>query len=177
MKKIFMLIVFLFFTALSLSGGGGTRPEPNSAGCENNGFEMRLYSDRAVYKTTDAIKVWATLQYVGDGDTVTIWHGEPYMVFSITDGKNFNSGGSILTVLTSTVLKQGKLYRFDYQKSGGWDAGGPDAAFWENFYREKELRLPAGEYTISVDGWFSLTDAVIGSESGLRCELKILVEP
>ena len=192
MMKIIVLFIAVIIFISTLSGCDGASlstatPSPanppitldsgeNSAGCAKSGFEMAIFSDKKIYKTTDAIKIWAMLEYVGKNDTVTIWHGDPYIVFSITDGKDFNSDGFVATVLTSTDLIRGELYRFDYQKSGGWDANDPNAGFWENFYKESDLSLPAGEYTVTALGDFSLTENVADSQSGLSCDLKIKVE-
>jgi len=155
--------------------------------CHASGFEMKLFSDKQVYQNTDEIKIYATLEYVGEGETVTIWHGLPYMVFSITDGKDFNSSGAVATILKPTTLNKGEVYHFDYEKSGGYGEDDPDADFWRSFYAQKELYLPEGNYTVSVDGAFSLSgytvsesgeisySAVDESRSGLRCELPIQV--
>ena len=140
-----------------------------------NDFEINLFADKKIYKTTDKINIWATLKYVGNNDTVKIWHGSSYMIFSITDGKDFNVEGVINTMLTSTILEKNKLYRFDYQKSGGFDADGPKADFWEKFYQEKYLLLPAGEYTITVKGDFDIYDDLQNSDD-LLCSLTIKVE-
>ncbi|MDR1185535.1 MAG: hypothetical protein LBK67_12180 [Coriobacteriales bacterium] len=148
----------------------------NRASCTGDGFEVRLFSDKEVYKSTDTIQIWATLEYNGDEDVVTIWHGYPCMGFSLTDGKDFNVDGVVLTVLTSTEIEKGNVYRFYYQKSGAWSADDPDADFWEDFYKEKDLVLPEGEYTVTVRGDFSLTEEPFDSQSGLLCELKIKVE-
>ncbi|MCL2507887.1 MAG: hypothetical protein FWF05_01785 [Oscillospiraceae bacterium] len=161
----------------SSSSISSSSPEQETIGsvCQSNDFEMLLFSDKQVYKTTDAIQIWATLEYKGGGPAVKIWHGKPYIVFSITDGKDFNAEGMVLTLLISTVLKKGKVYRFDYKKSGGYGEDDLDADFWKSFYAEKNLFLPVGEYTVSVSGAFSLTETVTDSHSGLLCELKIKV--
>ena len=153
-----------------------SEPATNSVSHSANDFEMRLFSDKQFYKTTDTISIWATLEYIGNNDAITIWSGDPFMVFSITDGKDFNVHGFIHTVLMQTILTKGEVYHFDYQKSGGWAADAPDASFWENFYAEKDLLLPPGEYTIILRGAFSLTENIVESPSGLLCELKIRVE-
>jgi len=152
--------------------GLGTNSITHSA----NDFELTLFSDKKVYKTTDAIHIWATLKYVGDNDTITIWHGKPYILFSITDGKDFNTIVFIQQILIETVLEKGELYHFDYRKIGGWYNDAPDASFWESFYQERNLYLPEGEYTVSVSGEFGLTEKTSESPSGLLCELKIKVE-
>ena len=143
---------------------------------KTNDFTLKLYTDNSVYSTDEAIKIWATLEYVGDENSITIWHGDPYIVFSITDGADFYISDFIHDILTSTVLEKGEQYRFDYVKSGGWDTEGPDADFWENFFQEEELKLPAGTYTISVDGEFYLSEDILSAEKGPSCELQITVQ-
>ena len=141
-----------------------------------NDFTLKLYTDNSVYSTDETVKIWATLEYVGDENSVTIWHGDPYIVFSITDGADFYISDFIHDILTSTVLEKGEQYRFDYVKSGGWDTEGPDADFWENFFQEEELKLPAGTYTISVNGAFYLSKDILSAEKGPSCELQIAVQ-
>ena len=177
-KAIAFGIALLFLPAMFAGCGNANNPEQgeNSISHSANDFQMNLFSDKEVYKTTDVIQIWATLEYTGNDDAIMIWSSDPYMIFSITDGKGFDTGGVAVDVLLSTVLTKGETYRFDYQKSGGWSADDPDAAFWENFYQEKDLRLPAGEYTITLNGAFSLTETILDSRSGLVCELKIRVE-
>jgi hypothetical protein len=83
---------------------------------------------------SEQIFILATLEYIGDEDTVTIWHGDPYILFSISDGKDFNSDGIFAASSGSIVLSKAETYRFDYQKSGGWGADDPNAGFWEKIY-------------------------------------------
>jgi len=149
----------------------------------DNDFIMTLSSDKRTYKSKDKIIIWGTLEYVGDNDEVTIWHGCPFMLFSVTDGDYYNLGTGVVDILTNSVLEKGKVYHFDYQKSGGWDANAPDAEFWENFFSEKDLILPRGEYTITLRGDFSLSDSddfpfpeeLLRNKSGLECILDLVV--
>lgn len=124
----------------------------------NKIFELNLFSDKTIYKTTENIKIWATLKYIGSNSQVKIWHGLPYINFGISDGKEFNIGTAVASILTSTLLEKDKLYSYDYVKSGGYSADDPKADFWKAFYEEKDLYLPEGNYTITVGGAFSLTD-------------------
>lgn len=154
---------------------GGSSSEISDI-CTANDFVLKLLADKASYTTDEAIQIRATLEYVGEKDTVTIWHGIPYISFSLTDGADFNVDGIIMTVLTSTELNKGEVYEFDYVKSGGFSADDPNAEFWEKFYREEDLRLPAGTYTVSVRGAFSLSEDVANDDSGLSCQLQIEVK-
>jgi len=151
----------------------------NSAIHSNNDFIMTLNSDKHVYSTTDIIKLWGTLEYVGGDDTITIYSSCPFMLFSITGGYDFDFGRVMGTItadlLVESVLESGRVYHFDYQKTGGWSLDDPDAKYWELFFSEEDLLLPVGEYSIILIGGFSLSERIIGSESGLRVELTIVV--
>ena len=151
----------------------------NSSTHINNDFVMTLNADDFSYSTTDVIRIWGTLEYTGDSDTVEIWHGCPFMSFSIAGGDEFDfgdvMGGFRVDVLASSVLERGKVYHFEYQKSGGWGADDPDADFWEYFFNEKDLIMPVGEYTITLVGDFGLSERVMDSASGLRAELSFNV--
>jgi len=145
----------------------------------NNDFIMTLNSDKHIYSTRDIIMIWGTLEYVGDNETVEIWHGCPFMGFSIAGGDAFDFGSVMrdvmLFVLVSSVLERGRVYHFDYIKSGGWSADDPNAEYWESFFSKKDLLLPVGEYTITLNGNFGLSERVSDSESGLSAELKFVV--
>ena len=147
----------------------------NNVTHEYNDFIMTLSSDKQVYSPTDVIKIWATLEYVGDNDTIEIWYGCPFMNFSVVGGI-YELYGMTIDILTSSILKKNHVYHFDYQKSGSWGADEPDAKFWENFFSIKDLSLPAGEYAITLHGGFSISESVLGSESGLKCGLIITVK-
>jgi hypothetical protein len=84
--------------------------------------------------------------------------------------------GLVNEVRKETRLKRGETYSFSYAKSGGYDANAADADYWEAFYSERDLYLPPGEYSIVLNGAFSLSEDVANSPSGLRCELRITVE-
>lgn len=151
----------------------------NSVTHESNNFIMTLNSDGHTHNTADAIRIWGTLEYVGEGDTVEIWHGCPFMVFSIGGGGEIDftdvAGGFVIEILTSSVLERGRVYHFNFQKSGAWSADDPNAEFWENFFAEEDLFLPVGEYVIVLRGDFGLTERTLESKSGLIAELRIVV--
>jgi hypothetical protein len=149
---------------------------PNTVFHTNNDFIMTLNSDKHTYDSTDIIKIWGTLEYVGDDDAITIYSSCPFMLFSIAGG-DFGSGmgASAADVLVTSVLERGRVYHFEYQKSGGWSADDPNAENWERFFSESDLLLPAGEYTFTLSGGFSMSDRIIGSESKLLCDLRIVI--
>lgn len=186
--RVFKIIMFVFsvFVMLLFTGcqekAASTITETSATSMtsafaqDNRLFELELYSDKTAYNTTDKIKIWATLKYIGPDDQITIWHGDPYISFYISDGKDFDIGGIVHTVLRSTKLDKDKLYQFEYSKNGGYSADDPKADFWKEFYAEKDLYLPEGEYTVKVCTAFSLTEDVVKSEYNQSDELKITVK-
>ncbi|MCL2198204.1 MAG: hypothetical protein FWB80_04695 [Defluviitaleaceae bacterium] len=146
----------------------------NSVTYTGNYFIITLNSDKKVYSPTDIISIWGTLEYIGENDSIEIWHGCPFIHF-LVEGGIFNFGGGQRDILASSVLQRNRVYHFDFHKSGGWSADAPDAEFWENFFREENLILPAGEYTITIKGAFGLTERVPDNPSGLMAKLTIIV--
>ena len=149
----------------------------NSVTHTTDDFVMTLNSDRDTYSSEDIIIIWGTLEYVGDNDSIEIWSSCPFMLFTIAGGDKFGSGmgGSVVDVLVSSVLEKGRVYHFDYQKSGGWIGEDPNAEYWENFFSTKDLFLTEGEYSITLSGGFGLSERVQDRPSELRAELSISV--
>jgi len=151
----------------------------NTVSHTNNDFVITLNSDKQVYRTTDTIRIWGTLEYIGDKDTIEISSGCPFMIFSIAGGNERDFGdvmnGASVDVMFGSILERGRVYHFEYQKSGGWSASDPDAEYWEEFFSEEDLKLPEGEYTITLFGRFGLSEMTPESERGLKTELNIVV--
>lgn len=169
------LLVFVFLSGCQIKEVSNVEGSDKTVQDYNKLFELKLYSDKQVYKTTDKIMIWATLKYIGSKDQITIWHGDPYINFYISDGKEFNIGGIVNTILTTTTLERNKLYKFDYIKNGGYSNDDTNAEFWKKFYSEKDLILPEGEYIIKVGGGFSLSEKDTQS-SNLSEQISIKVE-
>lgn len=174
-SALLVLLPLLFATGCSQAAAPSPSPPGPPAKDYKGLFELKLYTDKLAYRTTEKIAIWATLEYVGENSGITIWHGDPPITFRISDGKKFDSGGIVYDILTSTSLDKGKPYRFEYQKSGGYDANQSDAAFWKKFYSEKDLYLPAGKYTVTVRGDFSVNENDPGEKNNLDQSVEITV--
>lgn len=148
----------------------------NTVSCNTKDFTMTLNTNKKVYNKNEKIKIWTTLKYTGNKDNITIWHAgsaetDTYFNYFITDGKDFNLESVTTLMLKSTELKKNKLYYYKYEKSGGY--GEEDAEFWEEFFKEKDLYLPLGNYTITASSGFGLSDS--DQNIGLKCNLEIKV--
>jgi hypothetical protein len=139
-------------------------------------FELTVFTGKQVYKTTDIIDIWAAFKYIGYEEEIKIFHSSEYLVYTIFDGEKYYNEGIVSNILISSVLKKGETELHSFRKSGSWSADEPDAAYWEDFYSQPDLRLPAGEYTITAHVDFSLSENdIIGTRNQFKAELQITV--
>jgi len=185
MKKLSILImlsIFLFSSCSSITPKElGTKRLNNGSdnnikyktnkyiSYENNDglFKVTLFIEDGVHTSKKHIDIFSTIEYVGNDDSIKIWHGLPYFNYTIFDGEHYYSEGITETILTHTVLKKGQVYTKPFSKSGGWSNNDPDAEYWESYYMDKELKLPPGKYTLVAYCDFGL------SEDDLNYENKI----
>lgn len=113
-------------------------------------FEMVLYMDKKQYTANEAIRCYATLKYIGKDDSITIYHSDPLIGFALKDNQYFHGELASDSVLRTTTMKKGEILFFDYQKAGGWSDEDVNASFYQKFYAQPELILPAGKYELTA---------------------------
>ena len=124
---------------------------------ERDFFELKVFSDKQIYKTTDKIHIWTTLKYVGTNQSIKIWHAGPRIMFYISDGKDINIGGAkFLVDWRYTILRRNKVYAYN-ARNLSVDGNDPLVAYWETHNSGISLNLPEGEYEIKAVGDFSLS--------------------
>ncbi|QOX65764.1 hypothetical protein FRZ06_21625 [Anoxybacterium hadale] len=121
-------------------------------------FLVNTYIKKLQYKETEEISLYSTIEYIGQKDRIDIWSGEPYFHHMIYKNGEVFTGGATLDMLKKTELKKGEIYTIPFSKSGGFSEDDPDADFWRDFYSEKTLKLPKGEYTFSGITSFTLDE-------------------
>lgn len=164
-----LVIVGLSCTALVADAG------PSSV--DDSVFKLSIHTDKNEYAAGEAVSCYATLEYVGEEDSLRIYSSDPLVYFTIQGGR-FTGDYAVSDELMTTTFKKNEPVRFDFVKSGGYSADDADAAFWESWYAEPELMLPAGTYTISAkaDGFFD-EDDYAGSKYTLTAARTIFVTP
>jgi len=180
MKKLITLLFIVIFLAgctNSYEDSDCSSLDAPFSYIESDDFILRLFVDNNTYQTGEVITVWAELEYIGENESITIYHSEPYLVFQIVGDNGFEMLPYRVDVLESSILVRDETYHFDFQKSGEWSLDDEDAEFWENFFDEPNLILPPGEYTITVVAAFSLSsEDVIGSQLVLLTEISVTVQ-
>lgn len=122
-------------------------------------FIFRLISEKDTYKEGEPVSIYAELEYIGDKESVTIFHASTPFIISIYEKtRGYSIDGVVNTILLSTTLQKGEVYREDYHKSGGIsDQESKDyMAFAKNFFEQEGF--PLGEYEIKGSAAFSFVD-------------------
>ena len=142
---------------------------------EDENFRINTYIDKLDFKENEEIKLYSTIEYIGAKNTITIWSGDPYFNYTIVDGTEYYSEGITLSIAKSTELKKGEVYTLPFAKNGGFSQDDPKAEFWEEYYSEKELRLPKGTYTFKAYTDFHL-DQDAKESVDLEVEFQLIVD-
>lgn len=150
--SLFLCITILTFTACGEKVKEKEKEKPLNiaVSTKDDIFELKMYIDKDMYTNDEIINCYATLEYIGEEDSIAVYSSDPLVGFSLKDDKYFDGGYIVNDVLITTTLEKGKIVRFNYVKSGGWTAEDPNADFYKNFFSEKELILPIGTYEIST---------------------------
>lgn len=177
MKRVFIIMAALLMALAACAPVSEVNDGGTSDISSDGTFEISVYTDKDVYGKDEAVLCWAVVEFIGEGDGVTIYSSDPLVGFGIKDGKYFDGGYAVNDVLITTEFKKDEPETYEYSKSGGWSAEDPNAEFYKEFYAEKELILPSGEYEISatIDGFFNQDDYQ-GSKYELSASVKIRVE-
>lgn len=168
-KSTHFLVPLLFCIVLFTFSACGEKLEETSfnivVSTKDDTFELKMYLDKGTYRSDEVISCYATLEYVGEEDSITIYHSDPLIGFALKDNRYFDGGYFTNDVLLTTTLNKGEIMRVDFIKSGGWASDNPNADFYEKFYAEQDLILPVGRYKIaaSVTCSFDGND-IIGSK-------------
>jgi len=143
---------------------------------QDENFVVKTYIDKLTFDENEEIIMYSTLEYIGEKENITLWSGEPYFHHEILneEGEYFNQGIT-LTILKTTVLEKGETYIIPFSKSGSYTEDDPRADFWKEYFSEKELRLPSGDYTFKAYTEFSL-DEDQTERVNLSIEFEVRVE-
>lgn len=128
-------------------------------------FEIKMYIDKNRYGPGEVIDCYATLEYVGENNSINVYSSSPLLNFTIKDDKLFKGDSIVSSILATTTFMKGELVKYDFTKSGGWTEDDPHPDFYEKFHSEKELILPPGTYELSAVLSCSLDEKdIVGSQ-------------
>ncbi|MFS0862945.1 hypothetical protein [Fredinandcohnia sp. 179-A 10B2 NHS] len=161
--KSLIFFCFTLFLFITLVGCGGASNEPVQSGSTatmnaeitKEDLVYRLVSDKDSYQEGEKVKIHAELEYIGELDSITIYHAASPFYFDITEkSRGYEIEYAMNEPLLSTTLQKGEPYREEYVKSGGFsDQDPPDyVSFMKRFFEEEGF--PVGQYEINGSARF-----------------------
>lgn len=130
---------------------------------EEEGLEIKILSEKAVYAYGEPIRIWARLSNASNQE-ITLYHGSPLVGFNIKDKDGFESNQWYALDLHTSKFKPGDEYSsilsprqflaYNSYKQGIYDF---------DRYSDKTARpaaLPKGEYTIEAVADYSLSKEI-----------------
>ena len=165
------------------SSSGAPLDGPSVSATDSSaGFTLTMTLDHDRYRAGQPIGVTTTLTYGGPDATVRLWtDSSPGLVgFDVMQvGGPLSIPGGGTTDCVSTSMAKEQHISAPFAKVGGWSNGDPYAAFYESYYADPQLRLPAGTWQISAKSGFGIggTDCGSGQDGDLRATIEVAVEP
>jgi hypothetical protein len=152
-------------------------PVPVGGRADAQGFVLDVSLRSEVWSSAEPIVITTTLTWAGAAPKAALWgsgSGPVTMGFDEIGGAGRSMGAGGSDDCSSTTYARGVAVPIRIGKTAGWDAGDPNAAFYEAWARDPLLHLPAGRWrmTVGVDG--SLNDCG-GPPVKMLIPLEILV--
>jgi hypothetical protein len=142
-------------------GDDGASPDtgPITSSAEGNGFVLAVTLPTNTYTPVDPIDLQVTLTWQGAEPTKKVWGsaGGPLMfALKQLDGP-IEIGPASDAACGIHEFVRGVPQVSGYRKSGGYSDTDPNAAFYKAFFADPMLRLPVGQWRISVivDGYLA----------------------
>lgn len=112
-------------------------------------FIYRLVSEKEEYASGGPVKIYAELEYIGDQDTIDIFHAASPFYFPMEEKtRNYEIHYGMEEPLITTTLTKGEPFREQYAGSGGYSDQEDDAYidFTQNIMNEQ---FPEGYYVVN----------------------------
>lgn len=166
-KMFYFLTIFFLLSACGtkgtpLSGNESSLP-PFEVEVKEGDFVYRLYSEKKQYKEFEDFAVYAELTYVGDKDSIFIYHAASPFYFPIEElTRGYEIGYAMNEPLIQTELRKNEPLIAKYQFAGGYD-GDEKSAYTDFVKKIINKGFPEGSYIIHGSAQFT-TEAPPGVE-------------
>ena len=154
-------------------------PRPGVDGsAKDAAFGLRIHADRATYRSTDPIVVEAELSFLGLAPDITVFGATGLVGFGVrqTDGHLRMEPAGDLVCAEQKVGRLTPLH-VRFAKSGGFSGEDPDAAFWQAYFADPVLHLPAGTWQLSAVADFQTGDRCTPPDHSLTATVTVQVLP
>lgn len=136
--------------------GAAPGPLPVQVTDIDAGFRLTISTARTVYRSDEPIEVGATLTYIGpEGVAQVTGSGSGVVHFRL---EHLDGPLDMAPVITADCARhrfvRGVPQQVPFQKSGGWSADDPNAAFWKAYFDDPLFRLPSGRWRVIAQAAF-----------------------
>lgn len=140
--------------------GCQTQNNDNISSSKSSGdIKLTLYADKANYKPNDEIKLWATLEYKGKQNSITLWHDNPFINFYIASKTdNFKWEPLNDALLVNTVINKNEKFINYFPKPiniSKKDIESIEDEKMREFVQDPKFHLPKGKYEVKAFTKFS----------------------
>ena len=164
MHRIIYLIAisFILVACGTTNNGSGSGIKDSLPPTENEvkegDFVFRIFSEKDVYNEFGDIAVFAELTYVGDEESIEIYHAESPFHFPFEERtREFKVGYAMNEPLLTTKLLKDEPFQKKYSFAGGYSD--QDSEDFQQFVQTIiEEGFPEGEYIINGSAEFHTAD-------------------
>jgi len=187
-RRRLAIAVLLLLAAACAPGPSVTTPVPTAAtpgpsavldgSAEDGTFRVTIHAERPTYRASEVIGISATLAYIGAAATVdALGSGNGLVGFGLRQLDGHLRMDPLWEQSCRTYpMKRDAVVAVPFAKSGGFIPTDPDGPFWQAFFADPVLHLPAGTWQIDA-----ILDAYLGACGGehhaLTASVTVRVEP
>jgi hypothetical protein len=164
-KFVFLFFLILIMTACGTAGKNdfthqsrSMEPLPSVKEVQKGDFVYRLFSEKDVYAPFDDTAIFAELTYVGDLESIDIYHAASPFYFPLEERtRGIEVDYAMDEPLIITTLKKGEPFSRKYGFAGGYSD--QDEIKYVEFVKSlMNERFPEGDYIIHGSVEFAITD-------------------
>lgn len=156
-KAIKWLMLAMIFTvtacgtseSLPSTSGGEGKELTTKQEVTDGDFVYRLVTEKAQYDKDEDVILYAELEYIGDDESIKIYHAASPFYFNIYEKtRDYYISYAMNEPLIETELKKDEPLREDYRKSGAYSEHDDKkyVDFMKEFWQGKHF--PTGEYEV-----------------------------
>ena len=163
---------------LSLSNRAAPAPGPSQAADTQGQFQLTFEMPKTNWRSGEVITGEASLSYLGAGSIEIGNSGMGPIGFEFDEVGGTRHMGEVWTLdLQMHQLERGSPITSPLNKKfgGGWSRDDPNAAFYDSWLNDRQLQLPAGDWTISAIGNFATGNFTALDQHSLRAPILIHV--
>ena len=112
-------------------------------------LEIRTPKDR--YNVGDAVPISTNFMYLGPDARTTVTGSSTLVIFGVKQiNGTIDMGGGSDAMCARHELTARQPVNVPFVKSGGYGSDDPQAAFWQAYFADPELHLPAGIWRVTA---------------------------